>query len=215
MIIKSFKQFESNGLDEFPSYEDFMSYFYDIIDDMDRKIDEFQLNYSFFLNRHKNTDVKYSDILKDKSNYIDILNTDLPSDRLKMYNDFLNLYSKNQLRGSVSNNKAFRYNNMDAISKGAKYYKTIVFCFDDFFFKKESLPKLIECLKRLYQDTNFRPYGELWIEGVYDGTEGGATFYGFSGLLVDCTDEEYRKFCDIFNEGREDTTNSLLTSHFL
>ena len=100
-----------------------------------------------------------------------------------------------------------------AIKNGAKVYNHIMFEFTDSSFRKEYLPNLVDCLKRFYHETNFRPYGEVWTEervirnGIVDndsGIEPGdqtVLLYGFSGLFVDCSDEEYKKLCDIFVQG--------------
>jgi hypothetical protein len=100
-----------------------------------------------------------------------------------------------------------------------------MFQFSDSSFREEYLPKLIDCLKRFYHETNFRPYGEFWLEerairngfvdndyGIEPGDET-VLLYGFSGLFVDCSDEEYRKLCEIYSKDREN--NVLITKYFI
>ena len=84
MKIKTFKLFESSSEDYFPSLEEVKDYFYDFTDELDININYFQSGYKYFLKPHTFGDLTYrfDSILKDKSNYIDILNTNLSNARL-------------------------------------------------------------------------------------------------------------------------------------
>ena len=223
MRIKTFKLFESSSEDYFPSLEEVKDYFYDFTDELDININYFQSGYKYFL---KTYDLGYltngnnfDSHLKDKSNYIDILNTDLSNTRLELSSGYATIDSYNRGKEEWTDSTIY------AIKNGAKVYNHIMFQFSDSCFRKEYLPNLVDCLKRFYHETNFRPYGEVWTEervirnGIVDndsGIEPGdktVLLYGFSGLFVDCSDEEYRKLCEIYSEDRENSV--LITKHFI
>lgn len=220
-MIKTFKQFESNEFSDLPSLEDVKDYFYDFTDELDININYFQSGYKYFLKPHTVGDLNnnFDNILKDRSNYIDILNTDLSITRLLICSNYATIENINRQK-DVGSDSAIK-----AIKSGAKAYKNIMFSFNESTFKEEHLPKLVECLKRFYHETNFRPYGETWLEervvrdGVIDqdsGIEPGdetVLLYGFSGLFVDCSDEEYKKLCEIYSKDRKN--NNLITRYFI
>jgi len=220
MKIKTFKLFESSSEDYFPSLEEVKDYFYDFTDELDININYFQSGYKYFLKPHTIGDLTYrfDSILKDKSNYIDILNTNLSITRLIICSNNATIESINREK-EVGSDSA-----IEAIKSGSKAYKHIMFQFSDSSFRKEYLPRLVECLKRFYHETNFRPYGESWTEervikdGLVDNDSGivpgdeTVLLYGFSGLFVDCSDEEYRKLCEIYSQDRDN--NFLITKHF-
>jgi hypothetical protein len=222
MRIKTFKLFESSSEDYFPSLEEVKDYFYDFTDELDININYFRSGYKYFLKPHRVGDYlgdNFEKILKDKSNYIDILNTELSITTLL-------ICSNNATVESISGERELGSDlAIEAIKDGSKAYNHIMFQFSDSSFREEHLPKLIECLKRFYHETNFRPYGEIWTEerpvryGVIDQDSGIETgdeivlLYGFSGLFVDCSDEEYRKLCEIYIKDRKN--NILITKHFI
>jgi hypothetical protein len=221
MIIKNFKLFESNSEDYFPPLEEIKEYFYDFTDELDININFFQTGYKYFLKPHRVGDYlgdNFEKILKDKSNYIDILNTELSITTLLSCSNCATIKSSREK--DVGSDLA-----IELIRSGAKAYKHIMFEFSESSFKKEYLPILVDCLKRFYDVTNFRPYGEFWTEeralrhGVIDqdsGIEPGdetVLLYGFSGLFVDCSDEEYRKLCEVYRKDREN--NILITKYFI
>ncbi len=220
MIIKKFKIFESIN-NNFPSLDEVKSYFYDFTDELNININFFQSGYKYFLKPHTVGDLtyKFDSILKDKSNYIDILNTELSITRLLICSNYATIENINREK-EVGSDSA-----IESIKSGAKAYNHIMFQFSDSSFREEYLPKLIDCLKRFYHETNFRPYGEVWLEervirngfvdndyGIEPGDET-VLLYGFSGLFVDCSDEEYRKLCEIYSKDREN--NVLITKYFI
>ena len=221
MRIKTFKLFESSSEDYFPSLEEIKDYFYDFTDELDININYFQSGYKYFLKPYNvyQSGNNFGIILKDKSNYIDIINTDLSNTRLELSSGYATIDSYNRGKEEWTDSTIY------AIKNGAKVYNHIMFEFTDSSFRKEYLPNLIDCLKRFYHETNFRPYGEVWSEervirnGVVDndsGIEPGdetVLLYGFSGLFVDCSDEEYKKLCEIYSEDRKNSV--LITKHFL
>jgi hypothetical protein len=214
MKIKTFKLFESSSEDYFPSLEEVKDCFYDFTDELDININYFESGYKYFL-RHNST------------NYIDILKTDLSNTRLQLWSQYamIDRYNTEEVEPVKRGFGKTIDSTIYAIKNGAKAYNHIMFQFSDSSFREEYLPKLIDCLKRFYHETNFRPYGEVWTEervirnGVVDndmGIEPGdetVLLYGFSGLFVDCSDEEYRKLCEIYSKDREN--NVLITKHFI
>ena len=221
MKIKTFKLFESSSEEYFPSLEEVKDYFYDFTDELDININYFQSGYKYFLKPYNvyQSGNNFGIILKDKSNYIDILNTDLSNTRLELSSGYATIDSYNRGKEEWTDSTIY------AIKNGAKVYNHIMFQFSDSCFRKEYLPNLVDCLKRFYHETNFRPYGEVWSEervirnGVVDndsGIEPGdktVLLYGFSGLFVDCSDEEYKKLCEIYSEDRKNSV--LITKHFI
>ena len=221
MKIKTFKLFESSSEEYFPSLEEVKDYFYDFTDELDININYFQSGYKYFLKPYNvyQSGNNFGIILKDKSNYIDIINTDLSNTRLQLSSGYATIDSYNRGKEEWTDSTIY------AIKNGAKVYNHIMFEFSDYSFREEYLPRLVECLKRFYNETNFRPYGEIWTEeravryGVIDQDSGIETgdetvlLYGFSGLFVDCSDEEYRKLCEIYREDREN--NDLITKYFI
>jgi len=215
MKIKTFKLFESSSEDYFPSLEEIKDYFYDFTDELNININFFRTGYKYFLKPHRVSDLtnNFDNLLKDKSNYIDILNTELSITKLLICSNYATI-------GDSDDDSA-----IESIKSGAKAYKHIMFQFSDTSLKEEYLSNLVECLKRFYYETNFRPYGEVWTEervvrnGVIDqdsGIEPGdetVLLYGFSGLFVDCSDEEYKKICEIYSEDRKNSV--LITKHFI
>ena len=229
MRLKKFKLFESKSEDYFPSFEEVKEYFYDFTDELNITIDYFGYGYKYFLKAHTVGDLNnnYDKILKDESNYIDILNTELPNKKLLICSDYVSIevifgtingYNREKEVGSDLS--------IQAIKAGAKAYNHIIFEFSDScIITKECLPKLVECLKRFYHETNFRPYGEIYLQerpirngdvdknsGIESGDES-VLFYGFCGLFVDCSDEEYKKLCEIYS--KEHPSNVLITKYFL
>ena len=105
---------------------------------------------------------------------------------------------------------------LNSIKGGAKAYKHLMIQFADTLFSKSKLDLLIECLKRFYHAEGFRPYGDLWTES-YIGPVGGEKF-GFQGVLVNCSDEEYIKICQYERPiigKRPKLTHKKLIQHFI
>ncbi len=205
--FKKFKLFEEKSEDYFPSFEEVKDYFYDFTDELNITIYYFQSGYKYFLKPHTVEDLSnnYDKILKDKSNYIDVLNTSLSNKRLLICSNYTSIDSKYRQKEVGSDSS------IQAIKDGAKVYNHIMFEFNDSYFRREYLPKLVECLKRFYHETNFRPYGEVMLENRYIKDEGIVPICRFSGLFLDCSDEEYKKISEIYSKEGE---NILLISDY-
>jgi len=207
MSILKFKQFESIQYDfDFPSFKDIEEYFYDFTDEIDSKLHGYQTGFKVYLKPHT-IGTSYKNIVSDKSNFIDIVNTDIPTSKLSFYGNYCYLSNLN-FSEHVSNEIC-----LDSIKNGAKAYKHLMIQFADTTFSETKLDILTECLKRLYNSEGFRPYGDIWHEDYirreYSTIE---ERLGFVGLLVNCSDEEYIKMAQLIAQR---PMNKKLIQHFL
>jgi hypothetical protein len=213
MIIKNFKQFESADFNDFPTFDEVKEYFYDITDELSSNINTYQAGYKFYIKPHR-VGEPYVDILKDKSNFIDILKTDITDKKLTLLSNYAFVVNYN---GSehAENELALK-----AIRDGAKAYRHIMISFNSHgngyyqsLLKLENYEMLIDCLLTFYRHTEFRPYGDIWTEDYLNMDTGEVeTKYGFHGLLVDCSDEEYLKISKL---NTSYTGNKNLIKYFL
>lgn len=193
MIIKKFKQFESVESSDFPTFDEVKEYFYDLTDETSNDL-LYQAGYKFWLKPHRIGD-PYENILKDKSNFIDVLETDISDKKLSMLSNYASVLNYN---GSEHAENALA---LESIKNGAKAYRHIMLNFSQgnggyyqSLLKLENYEMLIDCLLTFYRHTDFRPYGDIWTEDYPNQITGEIeTKYGFHGLLVDCSDDEYLK----------------------
>jgi hypothetical protein len=207
MNILKFKQFESFDNDfDFPTFGQVENYFYDFTDEIDSKLYGYQSGFKFYLKPHPGGE-NLKNIVSKKSNFIDILNTDIPDKRLKFCTNYCNIESIN-----FSNHFGSEIA-LNSIKGGAKAYKHLMIQFADTLFSKPKLDFLIECLKRFYHVEGFRPYGDLWTEDwIRPGYSTTEENLGFTGLLVNCSDEEYIKMAQLIEER---PMNKKLIQHFI
>ncbi len=191
MRILNFKLFESKKLeDKFPSLEEVRSYFYDFTDEVGN-ISRFDVGYVYFESE------RYSRLMQTNErpvdDFIDISNTTLTNNQLSIINDFV------IVNREVSDNKKniLKY----ILSGDIPSYEYMSISFND-LFDEDKLDILIHCLKVLYSETEFRPFGCLWTED-YPSDNGNdvITKLGFAGTFFRGSDEEYLKFCKIFDQG--------------
>ena len=191
MRILNFKLFEKKKLqDNFPSLEEVKSYFYDFTDEIGNII-RFDVGYVYFESE------RYSRIMNIKErpvdDFIDISNTTLTNNQLSIINDYV------IVNREVSDNKKniLKY----ILSDDIPSYEYMSISFNS-LFDEDKLDILIDCLKVLYSETEFRPFGCLWTEDYpsADG-DGVITKLGFAGTFFRGSDEEYLKFCKIFDNG--------------
>jgi len=193
MEILKFKQFESssNGYN-YPSLQDIENYFQDFTDEVDGKLYDYKYGFKFYLKDYT-TSTGYEKTLSDKSNYTDILNTDIEDKKLTYLSDYV----------FINDSRLYKDTILNSIKNGAKAYKYLMITFDYYntLFYKSQLDLLIECLKRLYHNEGFRPYGTIWTEDcVNPNTNIIEEKLGFQGLLVNCSDEEYIKMYRLMDQ---------------
>lgn len=222
MSILKFKQFESSSLDySFPSFQEVEDYFQDFFDEIDSKLQGYQSGFKFYLkpniaHNHRNStkleyQIGYINIVSDKSNYVDILNTDIEDKKLEYLYNYCYTYNLN-LPHHPSNDVC-----LNSIKNGAKAYKHLMIEFsNDSLFPKFKFDLLIECLKRLYLVEGFRPYGDIWSEYYVKHKNPGIDGkLEFQGMLVNCSDEEYIKMSQLTTSSKNLTLNKNLTKHFI
>jgi hypothetical protein len=211
MIIKRFEKFESLDFSEFPNLDEVKTYFYDLFDESEHRINLFDAGYKFFLKPHR-VGENYEDILKDKSNFIDIINSDLPDKRLSYSANFASI---NLPKRHAGNEIALK-----SIKNGATAYKHIMINFlipGDYYhslFSEIEINILLDCLITFYNHTGFRCYGDLWSEdyAISPFDNGVITKYGFSGLFINCEDNIYKKISDLNNQH---SNNEIIQKYFL
>ncbi len=183
MIIKKFKIFESIN-NNFPSLDEVKSYFYDFTDNIGN-ISEFEIGYVYFESarlRTRNTD-----------DFVDISNTTLTNNQLGLMSDYL------IINREVPDNKK---NKLKYILSGdIPSYEYMCVSFNDSLFDQDNFEVLINCLKVLYSETEFRPFGCLWTEDSVSDVGDVVTKLGFEGTFFRGPDDEYLKFCKIFDHG--------------
>jgi len=190
MIIKKFKLFESNLENKFPSIDEVKSYFYDFTDEIGN-IYRFDVGYVYF------ESARYSRIMQTSErpveDFVDVSNTTLTNNQLGIINDFVIVNKE------IPDNKK---NKLKYILSGdIPSYEYMSITFSDSLFEEDKLDTLIHCLKLLYSETGFRPFGCLWSED-YASAEGDVIDkLGFEGTFFRGSDEEYLKFCKIFDQG--------------
>jgi hypothetical protein len=196
MKIKTFKLFESSSENSFPDLEEIKSYLYDFTDEVGTSLSNYEIGYKYFFGK-----VLKSTFIADDDEGVDILKTNLSNNMLCFASDFIIINKE------IPNDKKNKLKSI--ISGETKSYEYMSISLKDPLFDKESLTELIECLKHLYSETGFRPYGCLWTED-YVSADGDdvITKLGFEGTFFRGSDEEYMKICQIHDQG--DGTKDLV-----
>jgi len=186
MMIKKFKLFESSDLEDFPSLDEVKSYFYDFTDELDTFIDDCDYGYLYF------KDVNSRGFTQK---FINILDTEISNHRLEYCSELIRINRDTQSEVSKYRIKLIE-------SGEASGYSYLFVHFEQYLFEKEKLPILIDCLKTFYSQTGFRIVKSLWTEDYVDENTGDVvTYYGFEGSFVRVSDDEYKKMCQIFQQG--------------
>jgi len=186
MMIKKFKLFESSDLEDFPSLDEVKSYFYDFTDELDTFIDDYDYGYLYF------KDVNSRGFTQK---FINILDTEISNHRLEYCSELIRINRDTQSEVSKYRIKLIE-------SGEASGYSYLFVHFEQYLFEKEKLPILIDCLKTFYSQTGFRIVKSLWTEDYVDENTGDVvTYYGFEGSFVRVSDDEYKKMCQIFQQG--------------
>lgn len=199
MSILKFKQFESVQHDfDFPTLEEVKDYFYDFTDEVEYvSISEFSFGFCSF---------GFTDVLKRNKTHKELLNLMTYINLSTMERPLYTKNIKTNLEKIKNGSKAYRYMKFSFLDEEQDHYNHL--------FNEKEFNLLIECLKRLYVSTGFRPCGETWSED-YPTSDGNIeTRWGFQGYLFDVSDEEYIAITKIL-ESSYYTSYKKLTQHFI
>ena len=119
---------------------------------------------------------------------------------------------RTNLEKSGVTGKTFEELLVENIERGVvKAYPFIYMTFD--IFLPEHLDEIIERLKMVYEETDFRPLYGFWEEDYVDENNGDViTFINTNLYLVNVSDEEYKSLINIFDG---DNLDKQVTKHFI
>lgn len=241
--LKSYKLFESAGKIHFPTYTELHDFFVELEDDeitkfnynsdaeaLSKFIDggylffpqrwersiQSQLYYDMsfeedFLN-HKPKELMgetWSEFFMDTLTYPD-------KKWLRRRAEWIHLDDVEEKRTNIKqlgkDAKTFEELFVEEIEKGnIKAYPFIYMTFD--MFSPEHLDEVIERLKMVYEETDFRPLYGFWNEDYVDEDTGDiVTLINSNLYLVNVSDEEYKSLIEIFNENY---INKQVTQNFI
>jgi hypothetical protein len=232
--LKTYKLFESVSKIQFPTYTELHDFFIELEDDEITKFNyKDNIGYLFFPERwdrpiqsqlyfdmsfeedflnHKPKELMgetWSEFFMDPLTYPD-------KKFLRRRREWIHLDDVEEKRTNVKQlggeGKTFEELFIEEIEKGnIKAYPFIYMTFD--IFLPEHLDEVIERLKMVYEETDFRPLYGFWEEDYVDENNGDViTFINSNLYLVNVSDEEYKNLTEIFNENNLD---EQVTKHFL
>jgi len=230
--LKTYKLFESVITEsEFPTELDIQELFYDLTDEESlSKCKLYESGYQFFTTdnitrpiRHQlfydmsfeeNWINKECESTQDtwKNMFID-LSKPLSNDMIKLasknYNDvYFSEVEESKNRSGKSYLERLQENILNNTIPG---YSVIYLNLG--LFNPDKFPVVIDCLKRLYEVTGFRPTSSMWSEDYLDENTGDInTLYGADLQLYKVNDIEYKNLCKIFNNGGK---TSEMINYFL
>lgn len=198
MKIKTFKLFESNLSGRFPDFDEIKEYFYNFTDEIGTSLSDYQIGYQYFFEQ---TDFPF------RISYLDILKTNQSNSRLFLNSDFIII--NKEIPEYLPNKKNLLQNFQN---EDVKLYDYMAVMLNENLFEEVQLDELIHSLKRLYDETGFRPYGCLWTEDYVSFDDEVVTKLAFEGTFFRGSDEEYVKICQIHPQGNR---SKNLTKYFL
>jgi hypothetical protein len=233
--IKSYKLFESVSKIQFPTYTELHDFFIELEDDEITKFNyKDNIGYLFFPQREWDRPIQ-SQLYFDMSFEEDFKNhrpkmlmgetwseffmdpLTYPDKKfLRRRTEWIHLddveEKKTNIKQLGKDAKTFEELFVKEIEKGnIKAYPFIYMTFD--IFLPEHLDEVIERLKMVYEETDFRPLYGFWEEDYVDEDNGDViTFINSDLYLVNVSDEEYKNLTEIFNENNLD---EQVTKHFL
>jgi hypothetical protein len=245
--LKSYKLFESViTKSEYPTELDIKELFYDLTDEESlSKCELYESGYQFFTTNNISRSIRsqlFSDMnfeenwidkecedIQDtwKNMFIDLskpLSDDMIKIAKKHYNDiyFSDIENSNnfwnQSADSLGNKSYIEKLQENVLNNIIPGYSFIYL--DIGFFKADKLPVVIECLKRLYEVTGFRPISSLVVIAsqqfrTLSAYEDVGTLYGADLKLYKVSDIEYKNLCNIFERISPNDKTTELTKHFL
>ena len=231
--LKTYKLFESVITEsEFPTELDIQELFYDLTDDEPlSKCKLYESGYQFFATDNLCMSRLRSQLFHDMSfeeNWINKECEDTQDTWKNMFidlskpqsDDMIKLASKNYddvylLEVEKSKNSAGNPSYIERLQENI--LNDIIPAYPIIYldlgqFNPDKLPVVIDCLKRLYEVTGFRPTSSIWSKDYIDEDTGDVkTLYGADLQLYKVNDIEYRNLCKIFNKGNY---TPEITKHF-
>lgn len=240
--LKTYKLFESVITEsEFPTELNIQELFYDITDDEPlSKCKLYESGYQFFATDNLSMSRLRSQLFHDMSfeeNWINKECEDTQDTWKNMFidlskpqsDDMIKLASKNYddvylLEVEKSKNSAGNPSYIERLQENI--LNDIIPAYPIIYldlgqFNPDKLPVFIDCLRRLYEVTGFRPTSSIWgvnchgfieHQGVVGGTINQIVSVKADLQLYKVNDIEYRNLCKIFNKGNY---TPEITKHFL
>ena len=234
--LKTYKLFESVIIEsEFPTELDIQELFYDLTDeDPNSKCKLYASGYQFFTTDNITRSIR-SQLFSDMSFEENWINKECEDTQDTWKNMFIDL-SKPQSDDMIF----LASKNYDDVylleveksknSAGKSYLERLqenilndiipacpIIYLDLGQFNPDKLPVVIDCLRRLYEVTGFRPTSSIWGVNCHGFIEHHGTINQIVGVKADLqlykvNDIEYRNLCKIFNKGNY---TPEITKHFL
>lgn len=224
--IKTYELFESVDKSKFPTYTELHDFFVELEDDeitkFNYKDDMGYLIFPMGWNRQIQSELYYDmsfekDFVNHKSKYLMgdtwpeyfLDPVTYPNKKwIRRSAQWIHLDDVEEKRTNVKQigleGKTFEELLVQQIEKGnIKAYPFIYMTFD--MFKEEHLDEVIDRLKMVYEETDFRPLYGFWTEDRSD-------LINSNLYLVNCSDEEYKSLINIFDDHQID---KQVTQHFI
>ena len=238
--LKTYKLFESViTKSEFPTELDIQELFYDLTDEEPlSKCKLYESGYQFFTTNNISRPIRsqlFSDMSFEenwinkecedtqdtwKNMFID-LSKPQSDDMIKMSSDYHNdVYFSEVEESKNSAGKSYLERLQENILNDIIPAYPIIYL-NLGQFNPDKLPVFIDCLRRLYEVTGFRPTSSIWgvnchgfieDQGVVGGTINQIVSVKADLQLYKVNDIEYRNLCKIFNKGNY---TPEITKHFL
>ena len=231
--LKSYKLFESViTKSEFPTELDIQELFYDLTDEEPlSKCKLYESGYQYFSTDNLSMSRLRSQLFHDMSfeeNWINKECEDTQDTWKNMFIDLSKPQSDDMIKLASKNYNDVYF--LDVESSKNKYGKSYlerlqenilnniipacpIIYLDLGQFNPDKLPVFIDCLRRLYEVTGFRPTSSIWGEDYIDEDTGNVVSTVRNDLqLYKVSDIEYKNLCKIFNTGNY---TPEVTKHFL
>lgn len=218
-VSKETKLFESViTKSEFPTELDIQELFYDLTDDEPlSKCKLYESGYQFFTTDNISRRSIRSQLFSDMSfeeNWVNKECEDIQDTWKNMFIDLSKPLSDDMLKLSSKNYNDVYFSEVDESknSAGKSYLERLqenilsdiipaypIVYLNLGLFNPDKFPVVIDCLRRLYEVTGFRPASSIWSEEYVDENTGDVqTLYGADLQLYKVSDTEYKNLCKIF-----------------